>query len=288
MQEMTWACLYSGSGQHAVRLQIGRAGRAGQPSSALVILRDADLQLLHSLKHSSDCDLRAVRHVLRSVLAAATEKVTGSAATKAAPKKRKRETVRKKTSASASKGAKKPKRGPGHVRKRLRNKDAAELDSDWVPSQEDDRGCVDDGAGVHDDESDEDEAEICTKSADTSKQESKKGTYVVLQLREAAVAAQVTVDTIQTMLAMLEKTAPSAVRVLGNVISSFKVACYKRKAEEVAEREPVFAAIQSVARVRNGTLSAKTQVCTTPLHVVAGFLTVHPELQVSSRFYSIA
>lgn len=88
------------------------------------------------------------------------------------------------------------------------------------------------------------------------------GSYVVLQLRDTAQEAQITLDAIQTMLALLERVAPDAVRVLGNVMPAFKVACYKRKAEELAEREPLFAAIQSVARVRNGTLSAKMQVRT--------------------------
>ena len=92
--------------------------------------------------------------------------------------------------------------------------------------------------------------------------DSAHGNYIVLQLRDTAQGAQITLDTIQTMLALLERVAPEAVRVLGNVMPAFKVACYKRKAEELAEQEPLFAAIQSVARVRNGTLSAKMQVCT--------------------------
>jgi hypothetical protein len=82
----------------------------------------------------------------------------------------------------------------------------------------------------------------------------------VLQLRDIAQGAQVTVDTVHTMLALLERVEPNTVRVLGNVMPAFKVACYKRKAADLADREPLFAAIQSVAHVRNGALTAKMQV----------------------------
>lgn len=469
-------------------LQIGRAGRAGQPANALVLLRDADLHLLHSLKHSSDCDLRAVRHVLRAVLTAATSKVeiTTAAKKKAATKAKVTKAKAAKAAAKSGAGAKKRGKkkgadtddlqdqedgagalaisGKGKSQKRKRSQkkpapredpsdddedeevlfaaeelalkrraqnrniesgagtpDAAAAASDRLgddaavgdnaaageegqprrssrlvrpgtgtarsieqPSidegledSEGERGGEkgsdysgsdapkdsdsDGGLEEEDEESDYEEkqapqkrsrgsgaaapgsqravgtksskasapapkarrpqsgapsvcasevgnpdvagpcpskivpeADACRdgelaahamqadgeqdksvgnkasgsqddKSAATGVGEgsSTHGSYIVLQLRDTATGAQITLDTIQTMLALLERAAPNAVRVLGNVMPAFKVACYKRKVEELAEREPLFAAIQSVARIRNGTLSAKMQVRST-------------------------
>jgi hypothetical protein len=45
-------------------VQIGRAGRKGQRAAAVVMLRDYDLHLMHSLKHSAGADLSGVRRVL--------------------------------------------------------------------------------------------------------------------------------------------------------------------------------------------------------------------------------
>lgn len=460
-------------------LQIGRAGRAGQPASALVLLRDADFHLLHSLKHTSDCDLRAVRHVLRVVLAAATAKVEISAAAKNKDASKARATKSKAAKAFVETGGGAKKRGKQRggddaedlkdqedsacavIAKRQARTQSQRKPDTLVESSEDDdddealfaaeelalkhraqnkrpregagtpntaalserpgdggavavpvscegqprrssrlvRSCAahsvsqptvdegledstelreEDGGGGSDsgalggsdsdaecgseDEDDESDFEeqiaqkqrwgppgatvprtqgssgaACSKATAPASKARKKlranlssgpsslaggtppddgpngnkivskadacatdgsgehvmhahlaaekgneptngschakptstrvchrdnthGNYVVLQLRDAAQGAQITVDTIQTMLALLESVAPNAVRVLGNVMPAFKVACYKRTAEELAEREPLFAAIRSVARVRNGTLSAKMQV----------------------------
>lgn len=52
-------------------MQVGRAGRGGGSGSALVLVRESDMRLLHSLKHSCDCDAVAVKRILQALLDAA-------------------------------------------------------------------------------------------------------------------------------------------------------------------------------------------------------------------------
>jgi hypothetical protein len=47
-----------------VAVQIGRAGREGQRAVAMVMLRDYDFQLMHSLKHSTGADFSSVQRFL--------------------------------------------------------------------------------------------------------------------------------------------------------------------------------------------------------------------------------
>lgn len=56
------------TGQH---VQIGRAGRGGDAAHALVMLRDSDMRLMHSLRHGCDCDVAAVKRILQALLDAA-------------------------------------------------------------------------------------------------------------------------------------------------------------------------------------------------------------------------
>eukprot|EP00892_Ulva_mutabilis_P003964 jgi/Ulvmu1/193/UM001_0197.1 len=67
--------------------QIGRAGRGCGSANALVLLRDADLLLMHSLKHSCDCDAVAVKRILEALVDAAR---TASAREAAAGLKKKK------------------------------------------------------------------------------------------------------------------------------------------------------------------------------------------------------
>lgn len=70
---------------------------------------------------------------------------------------------------------------------------------------------------------------------------------------------QVTAEAVELVLAVLGRVAPHAAAPLGGTMASVKVACYKRRPEEVAEEEPVFAALMAVGRARNGTFSASMQ-----------------------------
>lgn len=61
------------------------------------------------------------------------------------------------------------------------------------------------------------------------------------------------------LLAMLADSAPQHVTVLGSTMPSFKVSFYKQTAAELAEKEPVIAALVATGRERLGVLSGKMQ-----------------------------
>lgn len=94
------------------RVQVGRAGRSGDAAHALVMLRDADMRLMHSLKHGCDCDTVAVKRILQALLDAARAAAARdvAAAQKKAAAHRKRARV-----ANAGKA---PKSAPKAKRKR--------------------------------------------------------------------------------------------------------------------------------------------------------------------------
>lgn len=86
-------------------MQIGRAGRGSGGASALVLLRDADMLTMHSLKHSCDCDAVATKRILEAVLGAAH----AASAREASAGQKKRQTARSKrarTTDAAGKAAK--------------------------------------------------------------------------------------------------------------------------------------------------------------------------------------
>lgn len=68
-----------------------------------------------------------------------------------------------------------------------------------------------------------------------------------------------TTDAVELVMAVLGRVAPRAAAPLGGTMASVKVACYKRPPAEVAEEEPVFAAVMAEGRARNGTFSACMQ-----------------------------
>ena len=84
-------------------MQIGRAGREGQSATALVMLRDHDFHLMHSLKHTAGADVSGVRRLLELVFEQALNTHDASNAAKGddTPLKRKASKRRRKVKNAA-------------------------------------------------------------------------------------------------------------------------------------------------------------------------------------------
>lgn len=68
-----------------------------------------------------------------------------------------------------------------------------------------------------------------------------------------------TQEAVDMLLAMLADKAPEHVSLLGSTMSAFKVSFYKQTACELAEAEPVIAALLATGRERMGVLTGKMQ-----------------------------
>jgi hypothetical protein len=78
-------------------------------------------------------------------------------------------------------------------------------------------------------------------------------------MSELAKAADTTHESIQILLAMLEGQASNHMSLLGTCMLSFKVGFYKTAAAELAEEEPVIAALVATGRERQGIITAHMQ-----------------------------
>jgi phage tail tape-measure protein len=81
----------------------------------------------------------------------------------------------------------------------------------------------------------------------------------VLPLPELAKAGDTTNESVNLLLAMLEAQASHCVSLLSSCMLSFKVGFYKRTAAELAEAEPVVAALVATGRERRGIITAHMQ-----------------------------
>lgn len=108
--------------------QIGRAGRGGDAANALVLLRDADMRLMHSLKHSCDCDAVSVKRILQALLDAAHTAAARDAAAEA--KQVAASVPRRKRARAAGTGAAAAKATPAAKRKRRAKVTEANLEDE--------------------------------------------------------------------------------------------------------------------------------------------------------------
>lgn len=81
----------------------------------------------------------------------------------------------------------------------------------------------------------------------------------VIPAADLTKAADCTQDSLDFLLALLAACAPASVRLLGSAMPSFKLAFYKQTARQLAESEPVVAALVATGRERQGVFTGKME-----------------------------
>lgn len=81
----------------------------------------------------------------------------------------------------------------------------------------------------------------------------------VLKAADLAAASDASQDAIDFILVMLAKEAPGHFELCGTTMPSFKVGFYKQTAAQLAEDEPIVAALVATGRERNGVYSGTMQ-----------------------------